>query len=93
MSNESIANSINLVKNTNLTGIFQTSNNPTEESDWSFWGPHSTNVSRGGAVIVGETNTDDASLSTNDAAWVLTATFIIFTMQSGDYHHLTFLLL
>ncbi|KAL7636187.1 UNVERIFIED_CONTAM: hypothetical protein RMT77_012944 [Armadillidium vulgare] len=48
---------------------------------WKFWGPRFSNFSRGGGVH--SSNEDNAKLSTNDASWVLTATFIIFTMQSG----------
>ena len=49
-----------------------------------FWGPRSANKSRGGAVFTGEDDDSEGGLTTNDASWVLTATFIIFTMQSGN---------
>ena len=60
-------------------------NNGTwENGTWSWWFP-SLNLSgnRGGGVAH-QNDAEDVLISTDDAAWVLTATFIIFTMQSGE---------
>ena len=42
---------------------------------------------RGGGVAHQNDIEEPSGISTDDAAWVLTATFIIFTMQSGAYTH------
>ena len=43
---------------------------------------HNRTHSRGGGVVIPDPEAE-GEFSTDDAAWVLTATFIIFTMQSG----------
>lgn len=63
---------------TNSTGTYY------DNGTWFGWLPEFNKTgNRGGGVA--HQNSDPSAISTDDAAWVLTATFIIFTMQSGEF--------
>ncbi|XP_047740725.1 putative ammonium transporter 3 [Hyalella azteca] len=49
---------------------------------WS-WLPHLNLTGNRGGGVIHQTPQDSSKVPLDDAAWVLTATFIIFTMQSG----------
>lgn len=49
-----------------------------------WWAGLNLTGNRGGGVTNQNGGTDPVLIATDDAAWVLTATFIIFTMQSGQ---------
>ena len=65
-------------------------NSSVENSSW--WPEFNLTGNRGGAALNQVTPEEGLTIGTDDAAWIPTATFIIFTMQSGEFKMQHFLL-